>query len=583
MNIMLTKWGKELDRSCPLPEYPRPQLKRDSYVNLNGVWQYAVTPGKNIPVHWEKEILVPFSPEAPLSGADRGPGKTEFLHYRRSFTLPEGFLRGRVILHFGAVDQIATVYVNNIMVTEHRGGFWPFSADITAALLPGENELVVTVQDDADDPTQAVGKQRYKSGGIWYTAQSGIWQTVWMESVPEVYIKSIRVTPEFDESRVRIEFTANTPGKTATADVLTPDGAFVAGSWFKNGVCVVPLPSFRPWSPEDPYLYRLDIRMGEDRVESYFGMRKFSYGEHEGRRVFALNDRPLFHNGLLDQGYWPDGLLTPPADEAMVFDIRTARDCGFNMLRKHIKIEPLRWYYHCDRLGMIVWQDMVNGGQPYDLLRTSILPLAGVTKLSDADPAPYGRADAASRVQYYAEMRQTVELLYNCPCIALWTPFNEGWGQFDALAAARAVRQLDDTRYIDHASGWQDQGWPEIQSRHIYFRPLRMKNDGRALCLTEYGGYILAIPEHKWCEKPFGYKVCPTPSALERDYRKLLERQVLPHIRTEGLTAAVYTQLTDVEQEMNGLLTYDREVLKIPAGTLREIHRRISFSESEDD
>jgi len=552
-------------------------MRRDSYVNLNGVWQYAITAEEETPSHWDGEIVVPFSPEAPLSGAARGPGKEEFLHYRRTFTLPEGFLRGRVLLHFGAVDQTAAVYVNGIRAAEHAGGYWPFSADITAALLPGENELTVSVRDNADDPAQAYGKQRYKSGGIWYTAQSGIWQTVWMESVPEVYIKSIRITPEYDESRVRIEIVSNGPFKTATADVLTAEGEFAAGSWFKNGVCLVPLPSFRPWSPEDPYLYRLDIRMGEDRVESYFGMRKFSCVLHEGHKVFALNDRPLFHNGLLDQGYWPDGLLTPPADEAMVFDIETARACGFNMLRKHIKIEPLRWYYHCDRLGMLVWQDMVSGGQPYDPWRTSYLPLLGVTKLSDSDPRPYGREDASSRVRYLAEMRQTVELLYSCPCVALWTPFNEGWGQFDALAAARTLQRMDPSRPIDHASGWQDQGWPEIQSRHIYFRPIRLKNDGRALCLTEFGGYVLAVEGHKWCDHVFGYKICRDAAALERDYRRLVERQVAPHIRTEGLTAAVYTQLTDVEQEMNGLLTYDREVLKIPAETLREIHASLAF------
>ena len=574
---MLTRWGKALDRQDPLPEYPRPQMKRDSFFSLNGLWQYAITQGKCVPARYDGEILVPFSPEAPLSGAKRGPGKEEFLHYRRCFTLPEGFLRGRVLLHFGAVDQTAEVFLNGEKAAEHTGGYWPFSADVTALLRPGENELRLVVRDDADDPTQAVGKQRYKRGGIWYTAQSGIWQTVWMESVPEVYIRSLRLTPEYDQARIRIELTANGGSGAATADVLTPEGEFVAGSWFKNGVCVVPLPDFRSWSPADPYLYRLDIRLGEDRVESYFGMRKFSTVTVDGHRVFALNDKPIFHNGLLDQGYWPDGLLTPPSDEAMIFDIRTAKDCGFNMLRKHIKIEPLRWYYHCDRLGMLVWQDMVSGGGPYDLWRTSLLPLAGVTKLPDRDGVPYGRGLAASRVGYLSELRQTVELLYNCPCIALWTPFNEGWGQFDALAAARAVQRMDPTRHIDHASGWQDQGWPEIQSRHIYFRPIRLKNDGRALCLTEFGGYILAVAGHKWCDKVFGYKVCRDVKALERDYRKLFTRQVIPHVRREGLTAAVYTQLSDVEQEMNGLLTYDREVLKIPAETLREIHRPLGF------
>ena len=572
---MRTIWGEHLKENSILPEYPRPQLKRNSFLNLNGPWAFYMGPADRKPEKLPETILVPFSPESELSGIQRKKGPNDVLIYRRSFVLPEGFHRGRVLLHFGAVDLLATVSVNGRECGTHRGGYWPFTYDITG-LLREKNSIEVVVEDDgAESDLDARGKQSAKPGGIWYTAQSGIWQTVWMESVPEVYIRSLRLTPEYDQARIRIELTANGGSGAATADVLTPEGEFVAGSWFKNGVCVVPLPDFRSWSPADPYLYRLDIRLGEDRVESYFGMRKFSTVTVDGHRVFALNDKPIFHNGLLDQGYWPDGLLTPPSDEAMIFDIRTAKDCGFNMLRKHIKIEPLRWYYHCDRLGMLVWQDMVSGGGPYDLWRTSLLPLAGVTKLPDRDGVPYGRGLAASRVGYLSELRQTVELLYNCPCIALWTPFNEGWGQFDALAAARAVQRMDPTRHIDHASGWQDQGWPEIQSRHIYFRPIRLKNDGRALCLTEFGGYILAVAGHKWCDKVFGYKVCRDVKALERDYRKLFTRQVIPHVRREGLTAAVYTQLSDVEQEMNGLLTYDRDHVKVDAERMRECNRRL--------
>lgn len=573
---MITRWGAALDRSAPLPEYPRPQLRRNSYVNLNGVWQYAITQAKDRPPRWEGDIVVPFSPEAPLSGVNRQLNKGEFLHYHRTFTLPDGFVRDRILLHFGAVDQVAELYINDILVTNHAGGYWPFTADITAALRPGENDLWVAVTDNTDDPAIAHGKQRYRAGGIWYTAQSGIWQTVWLESVPEVYIKSITVTPDYDKSCVRVRVETAGDG-LCTVDVLDADENFVAGSWTKNGECVIPLPGFHPWSTEDPYLYGLHLTMGEDRVQSYFAMRKFSYVLQGGHRVFALNNRPLFHNGLLDQGYWPDGLLTPPADEAMIFDIQTAKDCGFNMLRKHIKIEPLRWYYHCDRLGMLVWQDMVSGGQNYDPVRTSWLPLAGAVKLPDRNAAPYGRATQAAKERFLTELQDTVRHLYNCPCIALWTVFNEGWGQFDAMQTAKFLRTLDNTRYIDHASGWQDQQWHEIQSRHIYFRPIRLKNDGRALCLTEYGGYILAVDGHKWCEKPFGYKICRDARALERDYRRLMEGQVLPHIVKEGLTAAVYTQLTDVEQEMNGLLTYDREVLKLPRETLRSINRAFLF------
>ena len=575
---MLTKWGAALDRSCPLPEYPRPQLRRESFYNLNGVWDYAITASGDEPEVWDGEIVVPFSPEAPLSGAARGPAKDEFLHYRRSFTLPDGFRKDRVLLHFGAVDQIAEVFVNGVSAVKHSGGYWPFSADITSLLREGENVLCVTVRDNADDPTFAYGKQRYKRGGMWYTAQSGIWQTVWLESVPEVHIVSLRITPEFDDARVRIELeTAGESRAAITCDVRGEDGSFVAGSWAKGGVCVVPLPGFHAWTPDDPYLYALDITCGEDHVESYFAMRKFSYVEHNGHKVFGLNNVPLFHNGLLDQGYYPDGLLTPPSDEAMVHDIETMKRCGFNMLRKHIKIEPLRWYYHCDRLGMIVWQDMVSGGQPYSFLHVSALPTLGVVDLSDRDAKPYGRSGMLSRARFRREMADTVRLLYNCPCIALWTVFNEGWGQFDALEMANELKMLDATRFIDHASGWQDQGREEMKSRHIYFRPVKLKNDGRALALTEYGGYVLAVDGHRWTDRVFGYRICRDAAALTRDYEKLMLGQVLPHIRAEGLTAAVYTQITDVEEELNGLMSYDREVLKIPEETLREINKQLKF------
>ena len=460
---------------------------------------------------------------------------------------------------------------------KHSGGYWPFSADITNLLREGENVLRVTVRDNADDPTFAYGKQRYKRGGMWYTAQSGIWQTVWLESVPEIYVKSLRITPEYDAARVRIELETAGGSTAITCDVRSADGSFVAGSWAKDGVCIVPLPGFRAWTPDDPYLYTLDITCGEDHVESYFAMRKFSYMELGGHRVFGLNDVPLFHNGLLDQGYYPDGLLTPPSDEAMVNDIETMKRCGFNMLRKHIKIEPLRWYYHCDRLGMIVWQDMVSGGQPYSFLHVSALPTLGKVDLPDKDAKPYGRSGMLSRARFRREMADTVRLLYNCPCIALWTVFNEGWGQFDALDMAMELKKLDATRFIDHASGWQDQGYGEMKSRHIYFRPVKLKNDGRALALTEYGGYILAVDGHRWTDKVFGYRICRDGASLARDYEKLMREQVLPHIRREGLTAAVYTQITDVEEELNGLMTYDREVLKIPEETLREINGTMKF------
>ena len=575
-----TRWGRSLDREHPLPEYPRPQFRRDSYVNLNGLWDYAFTASESQPGVWEGKIVVPFSPESALSGVGRAIQSGEVLHYRRFFTLPGDFHRGRVLLHFGAVDQEAAVFLNGAELGRHAGGYTAFSFDITDALRPGGNELHVAVRDDAEDARFGRGKQSKKPGGIWYTAQSGIWQTVWMESVPELYIRSLRLTPCYDEEQLELEIRLSREAAIVTADVYD-QGEFVAGSYFKGGRCVIPLPRFRPWSPEDPHLYQLRLRAGEDQVESYFAMRKFSYTDYHGRKVFALNNRPYFHNGLLDQGYWPDGLLTPPSDEAMVFDIATARALGYNTLRKHIKIEPMRWYYHCDRLGMLVWQDMVNGGGTQDTILTSVAPLMGLVRHSDSDYALFRRDAPASRSQYLSELGETMAQLRNCPCIALWTPFNEGWGQFDAVRIAAAMAESDSTRYVDHASGWHDQGWGSITSRHVYFRPVRLKNDGRALCLSEYGGYSLSVPGHCWGRKVFGYKLFRSAAGLLRAYDRLIRRQIAPLIAAEGLTAAIYTQLTDVESECNGLITYDREMVKLPERELREINELLRFEGQE--
>ena len=578
---MLTKWGAALDRSCPLPEYPRPQLRRESFYNLNGVWDYAVTPSGDEPEVWDGEIVVPFSPEAPLSGAARGPAKDEYLHYRRGFTLPEGFQKSRVLLHFGAVDQIAEVFVNGVSAAKHSGGYWPFSADITSLLREGENILRVTVRDNADDPTFAYGKQRYKRGGMWYTAQSGIWQTVWLESVPEVYVKSLRITPEFDEARVRVELeTALESSAAITCDVRAADGSFVAGSWAKGGVCVVPLPGFRAWTPDDPYLYTLDITCGEDRVESYFAMRKFSYVELGGHKVFGLNNAPLFHNGLLDQGYYPDGLLTPPSDEAMVNDIETMKRCGFNMLRKHTKVECDRWYYHCDRLGLIVWQDIVNGGSAYNLwfvtyLTNVLQPLLRRFPDGKACRRLLSRAKPAGREEYAHELADTVQALRCHPCIACWVPFNEGWGQFDAGKAVQALRTLDGTRLVDEASGWFDQGGGDVHSLHNYFYPLRIRPQKRTVALSEYGGIAWPMPGHEPPRKTYGYGTAKDRQELTARYKKLQLKTVLPQLE-KGLSALVYTQLTDVEDEVNGLFTYDRAAVKPDANAVRSVNAALA-------
>lgn len=569
---MKTIWGEKLDRNNILQEYPRPQMERNSYINLNGEWNYAITEKESKPDKFDGVILVPFSPESELSGVNKCLQPDQWLWYERSFSLPEGFNRGRVLLHFGAVDQSAWVYVNDALVCCHTGGYTPFSADITDALKDGENLLTVKVQDLSDTSWHSRGKQKTKRGGIWYTAQSGIWQTVWMESVPETYIRSLRITPQYDLSMVDIELVSDT---SEDGCITLEDGRCFA--IHSNIPQRISMPEFEAWSPENPRLYKFEAELGDDKVSSYFGMRKFSVeaDEHGTKRLF-LNGKPYFHNGLLDQGYYPDGILTPPSDEAMVFDIETMKKYGFNMLRKHIKLEPLRWYYHCDRLGMLVWQDMFNGGEEYKFTTISV-PLVTGRHKKDSKYAAFGRKSAAGREQYYRELDELLDVLYNSVSVAMWVPFNEGWGQFDAREAVRRILAKDTTRTIDHASGWHDQFIGDIKSLHVYFRPYKFKKDklARAVVLSEFGGYNCMIKDHSYNTKDFGYKKSSGPAELLDLYRQLYEQQIIP-AKAKGLCATVYTQVTDVEDEVNGLLTYDRKVEKLPAEELQKLNRQLN-------
>lgn len=569
--MLMTPWGEHLDENCILTEYPRPQMRRNSYLNLNGRWEYAITDSDELPRRWDGTILVPFSPESALSGVGRSlqPGQT--LWYRREVILPQGFIPadGRLLLHFGAVDQEAAVYWNGRLLGRHMGGYNAFTLDATDALGP-RNSLVVRVHDDTDASFHSRGKQKTRRGGIWYTPQSGIWQTVWMEAVPRHYIESLRIVPLFDQSAVEVMVRCSQPLQCeATVDGRTVP--FTSGEPAR-----IPMPDFRAWSPEDPYLYDLSVTLGEDRVESYFGMRKVEVRADRGgvKRLF-LNGEPYFQSGLLDQGYWPDGLYTAPSDEALIYDIQTAKAMGFNLLRKHIKVEPMRWYYHCDRLGMLVWQDMPSGGGKYRF-STITLPLVTGIHRRDNHYRAFARASSQGRGEYMDELEEMVGQLFNAPSVVLWVPFNEGWGQFDSTFVMERLRALDPTRPVDPASGWHDQGAGELRSLHVYFKPFRFRRDrrGRALALSEFGGYNLRVDGHCFNQKDYGYRRLPDAAALWRDFSRLYEREVLPAV-PKGLCASVYTQLSDVEDELNGLMTYDRRVVKLDADEVRELNERL--------
>lgn len=595
---LYTKWGEQLDPEHVLEEHPRPQLQRDNYTILNGYWNYSIATGPYQPGHYDGRILVPFSPESVLSGVNRQLKPDEILCYERPLIIENKQKGKRLILHFGAVDQYCEVLLNAKKIMEHIGGYLPFSVDITEMVEEGGNLLAVRVWDKSDTSYHSRGKQKLSRGGMFYTAQSGIWQTVWMEWVPEKYITSIRITPEYDDSRVRFQIHMNwevEPPAEPEISVMPErkeaelsakeipvktesDGATVYRvDIYENQERIVtytsiypeftvPLKSFISWSPENPFLYTVTISAGEDRIQSYFGMRHINIQEDsEGMPRIYLNHKPYFQKGLLDQGYWPDGLYTAPSDEALVYDIRKAKELGFNMLRKHCKIEPLRWYYHCDRLGMLVWQDMVNGGEKYNMLLVGYLPtlFPGIaSRIKDHHYRWFGRRNEEGRKEWTAECEATVMLLYNHPSIGVWVPFNEGWGQFDALQAAALVRRLDPTRLIDHASGWFDQKGGDFDSIHNYFHPLSLKMKQQAAVLSEFGGYACYVPEHSYSFRIYGYRIYATMEDFNKAYQKLF-RENVEELRRKGLSAVVYTQLSDVEDEVNGLMTYDRRLCKV--------------------
>lgn len=581
MKQLTTEWGRRLKKDCVKPEYPRPGLVRNSYLNLNGLWSCHISNSESCDAY-DRTILVPFSPEASLSGVGVVVQPDQVLHYRKRFTLPDGFHRGRVLLHFGAVDQQCVAFLNGQALGEHMGGYLPFTFDITDSLTQGENTLDVRVRDLTEHAPSPRGKQKLVKKGryssIFYTPQSGIWKTVWLESVPETYITSLRFTPQYDAAGVEAFINANVPGQANVT--ITFQGTTVFDGTLSTGEKhFIQLPGFHPWTPDKPNLYDVAITLGDDAVTSYFGMRIFEKAKDpKGIFRFYLNKKPFFFNGLLDQGYWPDGLLTAPCEEALIHDIQTAKALGYNTLRKHVKVEEERFYYLCDRMGMVVWQDMPNGGGEYNMFFVTYLPNASDRFARSVKDSHYGffkRTDQDGREQFYRELETMVSLLYNHPCIALWTPFNEGWGQFDAKKATARIRALDAGRLINEACGWFDQGGGDVFSIHNYIHRLKTRpRPPRVTAVTEYGGYAFPVPGHLACEKEFGYKVFSSKEALTNSYIRLWETEIFPNLE-HGLSATIYTQLSDIEEEINGVITYDREVVKVEEGTLKALHQKL--------
>ncbi len=569
---LTTPWGEKILAGEEFAwTHPRPQFARDGAVSLNGWWDFSV--GSDA---FDRRIRVPFSPEAALSGIGEKVGEGVELWYRREVTVPAELARGRrALLHFEAVDWECSVWVNGVAVGEHKGAYLPFCFDITDALLSVEGpvaELRVRVVDPGDSGCQLRGKQSSRPGGIWYTAQSGIWRDVWLEVAPACHLTSLSVETKLD-GQVKLRVLATDPAATVTARILDGDAEVAQVSGTAAEPLQVNLPNPRLWSPEDPYLYNVVLTCGEDVVHSYFGVREVAVRpDAAGVQRVHLNGKPVFLRGVLDQGYWPDGLMTPPAPEALEHDIFAMRDAGFNLLRKHIKVEDGRFYEACDRLGMLVMQDVPSGGTaPYSLWHTSHKPTlfraSWAAKRDTGERAwrDLGAAEAAYRDEWLATCDGMVDLLRNHPSVIAWCLFNEGWGQFDARAATQRVWDLDPTRPVDATSGWYDQGAGDFWSIHNYFRPLgpepRAAKTGRAYLLSEFGGVALGVPGHVSRETSYGYGAAADPAAFRAEVADLLAQA--DALESQGCAGFVYTQVSDVEEEVNGLLTYDRRLNKL--------------------
>ena len=571
-----TSWGEQLDPKNVLPEYPRPIMERNDWKNLNGLWKYAITPkGTPAPAAYQGDILVPFAVESSLSGVGKMINEKEELWYQRTFDVPSAWRGKQILLHFGAVDWKAEVWVNDVKVGEHTGGFTPFYFDITSVLNKGNNDLVVKVWDPSDRGEQPRGKQIANPHGIWYTPVTGIWQTVWLEPVATQYITNLKTTPDIDNNSVKVEVAANTTSADKV-EVKVFDGKnLVAKGAALNGVPVeLAMPAnTKLWSPDSPFLYNMEVTLYKDgkaidQVKSYTAMRKYSIRKGQnGITRLQLNNKDYFQFGPLDQGWWPDGLYTAPTDEALVYDLKKTKDFGYNMVRKHVKVEPARWYTHCDQLGLIVWQDMPNGGPSPQWQARNYFNGTEVIR------------SAASEANYRKEWKEIIDCLYSYPSIAVWVPFNEAWGQFKTPEIVAWTKEYDPSRLVNPASGGNHYTCGDILDLHHYPGPnMFLYDPRRATVLGEYGGIGLVVEGNTWVndKKNWGYVKFNTSDEVTNEYIKY-GKHLLELIR-KGFSAAVYTQTTDVEGEINGLMTYDRKVIKMNEAKVREINQQICNS-----
>ena len=571
-----TSWGEQLDPKNVLPEYPRPIMERNDWKNLNGLWKYAITKkGDPTPTAYQGDILVPFAVESSLSGVGKMINEKEELWYQRTFDIPSAWRGKQILLHFGAVDWKAEVWVNDVKVGEHTGGFTPFYFDITSVLNKGNNDLVVKVWDPSDRGEQPRGKQIANPHGIWYTPVTGIWQTVWLEPVATQYITNLKTTPDIDNNSVKVEVAANTTSADKV-EVKVFDGKnLVAKGAALNGVPVeLTMPAnAKLWSPDSPFLYNMEVTLYKDgkaidQVKSYTAMRKYSIRKGQnGITRLQLNNKDYFQFGPLDQGWWPDGLYTAPTDEALVYDLKKTKDFGYNMVRKHVKVEPARWYTHCDQLGLIVWQDMPNGGPSPQWQARNYFNGTEVIR------------SAASEANYRKEWKEIIDCLYSYPSIAVWVPFNEAWGQFKTPEIVAWTKEYDPSRLVNPASGGNHYTCGDILDLHHYPGPnMFLYDPRRATVLGEYGGIGLVVEGNTWVndKKNWGYVKFNTSDEVTNEYIKY-GKHLLELIR-KGFSAAVYTQTTDVEGEINGLMTYDRKVIKMNEAKVREINQQICNS-----